>query len=381
MSEVRRAPVAIPEAELEMLRARIGATRWQERETVDDWSQGPPLAAMQELMAYWRDSYDWRACEARINAFGPGVTEIDGLDIHFLHVRSPHEGALPLVITHGWPGSIAEFLDVIPMLTNPTAFGGRAEDAFHVIAPSLPGYGFSGKPDKAGWKADRIAHAWAELMRRLGYGQRWAAQGGDWGSVVTTLIGCFAPPGLVGIHTNRPMYRPRPGDREAQGADYDRMRALDSVYKDQDAGYMHIQRSRPQTIGYALVDSPVAQAAWIYEKLWRWTDHHGRPEEAISRDRMLDNIALYWLTASGGSSARLYWEASGTIANSDLMVGVPAGASVFPREISFTPRDWAERVLTNLVYWNEAEKGGHFAAWEQPEIFTREVRECFALMR
>jgi pimeloyl-ACP methyl ester carboxylesterase len=381
MNAIRSAPVSIPEASLEALRTRIAATRWQERETVGDWSQGPPLAAMRDLLAFWRDSYDWRMAEARINVLNPSIAEIDGLDVHFLHARSPHEDALPLVITHGWPGSIAEFLDVIPMLTNPTAFGGKAEDAFHVVAPSLPGYGFSGKPKEAGWKADRIAHAWAELMKRLGYGERWAAQGGDWGSVVTTLIGCFAPPGLIGIHTNRPMYRPRPGDREVQGADYERMRALDKAYKDEDAGYMHLQRSRPQTIGYGLVDSPVMQAAWIYEKLWRWTDHDGKPERAISRERMLDNIALYWLAASGGSSARLYWEASGTIANSDLTVDVPAGATIFPREISYTPREWAERVLPNIVYWNEAEKGGHFAAWEQPGIFVREVRACFALMR
>ncbi len=381
MSTIRRAPFAIAETDLENLRARIAATRWVEAETVDDWSQGPPLAAMRELMEYWAGSYDWRACEARINALNPCVTEIDGLDIHFLHARSPLADALPLVITHGWPGSIAEFLDVIPMLTNPTAFGGRAEDAFHVIAPSLPGYGFSGKPAKAGWNAHRIANAWAELVARLGYGARWAAQGGDWGSVVTTIIGALAPAGLVGVHTNRPMYRPKPGDREVQGAEFDRMRSLDNAYRSADAGYMHIQKSRPQTIGYALVDSPVAQAAWIYEKLWKWTDHDGDPEQAICRDRMLDNIALYWLTASGGSSARLYWEAAGTIANSDLTVDVPSGASIFPAEISYTPRDWASRVLTKLVYWNEAEKGGHFAAWEQPAIFAREVRACFSLMR
>jgi pimeloyl-ACP methyl ester carboxylesterase len=381
MNDIRRAPIKVAEAELDSLRSRIGETRWVERETVEDWSQGPPLEAMRDLMDYWRDRYDWRQCEARINAVNPSATHIDGLDIHFLHARSPHADALPLVITHGWPGSVAEFLDVIPMLTNPTAFGGRAEDAFHVIAPSLPGYGFSAKPEKAGWKADRIAHAWIELIQRLGYGERWAAQGGDWGSVITTLIGCFAPAGLVGVHTNRPMYRPRPEDREDQGPHFQRMRELDRAYKAEDWGYMQLQKSRPQTIGYALVDSPVAQAAWIYEKLWKWTDHDGRPEDAISRDRMLDNIALYWLTATGGSSARLYWEASGTIANSTLTVDVPSGASIFPGELSFTPREWASRVLTNIVYWNEAEKGGHFAAWEQPEIFAREVRACFALMR
>ena len=381
MSAIRPAPIAIPEADLESLRRRIAETRWVEPETVDDWSQGPPLAVMREFMEYWRARYDWRQCEARINALNPCVTEIDGLEVHFLHARSPYEHALPLVLTHGWPGSVAEFLDVIPMLTNPVAFGGREEDAFHVVAPSLPGYGFSGKPARHGWKADRTAHAWVELMNRLGYSERWAAQGGDWGSVVTTLIGCFAAPGLVGIHTNRPMYRPRPGDREAAGPQYERMRVLDRAYKDEDWGYMQLQKSRPQTIGYALVDSPVAQAAWIYEKLWKWTDHDGTPEQAISRDRMLDNIALYWLTASGGSSARLYWEASGTIANSDLTVAGPAGASIFPGELSFTPRDWASRVLTNIVYWNETEKGGHFAAWEQPAIFAREVRACFALMR
>lgn len=380
MSDIRPGQIAFSDSELADLKTRINATRWQEAETVGDWSQGPPLAAMRELLEYWRDGYDWRKCEARINALSPQVTEIDGLDIHFLHARSPHEDAMPLVLTHGWPGSVVEFLDVIPMLTDPVAYGGRAQDAFHVIAPSLPGYGFSAKPAEAGWNAWRIGDAWIELVRRLGY-SRWVAQGGDWGSVITTIIGAAAPAGLAGIHTNRPMYRPRPEDKDAVGEEYESARALNREYMDHDWGYMQLQKSRPQTIGYGLVDSPVAQAAWIYEKLWKWTDNQGRPEDALSRDQMLDNITLYWLTGTGGSSARLYWEASGSIAKSDKTVQVPSGVTVFPAELSLTPRSWAERVLTNIIYWAEAEQGGHFAAWEQPEIFTREIRKCFALMR
>ncbi len=380
MTAVRPSPVFFPDSDIQDLHSRIDQTRWQERETVEDWSQGAPLSAMRELLEYWRSSYDWRECEARINALNPQVTGIDGLDVHFLHARSPHEDALPIILTHGWPGSIVEFLDVIPMLTDPTAHGGRAADAFHVIAPSLPGYGLSGKPAKHGWKAPRIADAWIELMSRLGY-TRWVAQGGDWGSVVTALIGMKAPAGLTGIHTNRPMYRPRPGDSKASGEEHQRSLQLSKEYKDEDWGYMQIQKSRPQTIGYGLVDSPVALASWIYEKMWRWTDNQGRPEDALSRDQMLDNIMLYWLTATGGSSARLYWEASGTIATSEDTVKVPAGISRFPAELSLTPRDWAERVYPNIVYWNDVAKGGHFGAWEQPQIFADEVRKCFALMR
>ncbi|MBV1916624.1 MAG: epoxide hydrolase, partial [Sphingomonadaceae bacterium] len=323
---------------------------------------------------------DWRKCEARINTFSPQVTEIDGLDIHFLHARSPHENAMPLIMTHGWPGSIVEFLDVIPLLTDPVAHGGKAQDAFHVIAPSLPGYGFSAKPKETGWNGQRIAEAWIELMQRLGY-SRWVAQGGDWGSVITTLIGAIAPEGLAGVHTNRPMYRPRPKDSDEAGEDYRKMWALDSEYKANDWGYMQLQKSRPQTLGYGLVDSPVAQAAWIYEKMWKWTDNNGLPEDALSQDQILDNITLYWLSATGGSSARLYWEAAGTIANSDKTVDVPSGVSIFPAELSYVPRDWAARVLTDIVYWNTVDRGGHFAAWEQPELFAHEVRKCFALMR
>ena len=380
MAALHASPVAFAQSEIDDLHRRIAATRWQERETVDDWSQGPPLAAMRELLAYWHDGYDWRRCEARINSFAPQATEIDGLEIHFLHARSRHENALPMILTHGWPGSVAEFLDVIPMLTDPTAHGGKAEDAFHVIAPSLPGYGFSAKPERAGWKAPRIADAWIELMHRLGYA-RWVAQGGDWGSVITTLIGMKAPPELIGIHTNRPMYRPRPGDSKAIGEEHQRSLQLSKAYKEEDWGYMQIQKSRPQTIGYGLVDSPVALASWIYEKMWRWTDHSGRPEDALSRDQILDNIMLYWLTGTGGSSARLYWESSGTIAASDDTVKVPTGISRFPAELSLTPRDWAERVYPDIVYWNDVGKGGHFGAWEQPAIFADEVRKCFALMR
>ncbi len=380
MAAVRSSPVFFPDGDLDNLRRRIADTRWQEKETVDDWSQGPPLSATRELLEYWRTGYDWRQCETRINALNPHSTEIDGLELHFLHARSPHEDALPMILTHGWPGSVVEFLDVIPMLTDPTAHGGRAEDAFHVIAPSLPGYGFSARPAQHGWNGPRIADAWIELMQRLGY-SRWVAQGGDWGSVITALIGMKAPEGLIGIHTNRPMYRPRAGDSKATGEEHQRSLQLSKDYKDEDWGYMQIQKSRPQTIGYGLVDSPVALASWIYEKMWRWTDNQGRPEDALSRDQMLDNITLYWLTGTGGSSARLYWEASGTIATSDDTVKVPAGISRFPAELSLTPRDWAERVYPDIVYWNDVARGGHFGAWEQPKIFADEVRKCFALIR
>ena len=379
MTDIRPFTLAIPQDQLDDLNRRLDAARWPEKEPVDDWSQGTPLAALQELVRYWRQDYDWRKCEARLNALGQFVTEIDGLDIHFLHVRSKHEGAKPLILTHGWPGSVIEFMGVIGPLTDPVAHGGRAEDAFHVVAPSLPGYGFSGKPTATGWNVAQIGRAWAELMARLGYA-RWYAQGGDWGAIVTTAIGSQAPAGLAGLHVNMAMVGPLKEELVDPGPEEQAALAASEHYHRYESGYSTQQFTRPQTIGYSLVDSPVGLAAWIYEKMMTWTDNQGRPEDALSRDAILDNIMLYWLNASGASSARLYWESYGSLGEAPL-VQVPSGVSNFPKEIVKTPRKWAERTYRNLVYWNTREKGGHFAAWEQPGPFVEELRKCFALMR
>ncbi len=378
MNEIRTFNLDIEDAALADLHLRLDMARWPEKEAVDDWSQGTPLAELQALCRYWRHGYDWRACEARLNALGQFVTEIDGLDIHFLHVRSPHEDALPLILTHGWPGSVIEFLEVIPRLTQPEEFGGNASQAFHVVAPSLPGFGFSGKPNATGWGVEKIATAWAELMRRLGY-SRWVAQGGDWGSAVTTAIGAQAPEGCAGIHINMPLGQPTPEDLASPTpAELKALGALQH-YQDWDSGYSKQQSTRPQTVGYGLVDSPVGLAGWIFEKMWAWTDNDGSPFDALSRDRILDNIMLYWLPATGASSARLYWESFAKFGQGE--VKVPTGASAFPKEIIPAPRKWAERRYTNLVYWNDLPKGGHFAAWEQPELFVDELRACFVQMR
>ena len=378
MDAIKPFTLAVPQSALDDLRRRLGDVRWPEKEAVDDWSQGTPLAELQKLCNYWRDGYDWRRCEARLNALGQHVTEIDGLAIHFLHIRSPHEGAMPLIMTHGWPGSVIEFLDTIAPLTDPVAHGGRAEDAFHLVIPSLPGFGFSGKPAATGWGVDKIATAWAELMRRLGYAE-WVAQGGDWGAIVTTSIGTQAPAGCRGIHVNMPLARPLPEDLAAPTPAEQRALAALQHYQQWDSGYSKEQSTRPQTIGYGLVDSPAALAGWILEKMWAWTDNDGSPYDALSRDTILDNLMLYWLPATGASAARLYWESFGNAG--DNLVAVPAGASQFPKEIIPAPRKWAERRYTNLVYWNDLAKGGHFAAWEQPRSFVDEVRACFALMR
>ncbi len=379
MTAIRPFTLAIPQDQLDNLERRLAGVRWPERETVEDWSQGVPLAALQELTAYWREGYDWRACEARLNALGQFTTEIDGLGIHFLHARSPHPGAMPLILTHGWPGSVIEFLDCVGPLTDPVAHGGRVEDAFHVVIPSLPGYGFSDKPRATGWGVERIGRAWAELMLRLGY-ERWVAQGGDWGAIITTTMGWQAPQGLAGIHLNMPMARGTREDFIAPDPEEQKAIAAGMHYKKWESGYAAEQSTRPQTIGYALVDSPVALAAWIYEKMWGWTDNQGCPEDALSRDTILDNVMLYWLTGTGASAARLYWESFGAIGDA-LPVLLPTGISTFPKEIVKAPRKWAERSLRNIVYWRDTERGGHFAAWEQPELFVAELRKCFALMR
>jgi pimeloyl-ACP methyl ester carboxylesterase len=364
--------------DLEDLRRRLRTTRWPDRETVEDWTQGVPLSYVQEVCAYWAEKYDWRATERRLNAFPQFLTEIDGLDIHFIHARSPEPNAMPLIITHGWPGSIVEFHKVIGPLTDPAKYGGNPADAFHVVAPSLPGYGFSGKPAKNGWNVERIGHAWAALMARLGY-DRYVAQGGDWGSAVTTAIGAQDPGHCQAIHLNMVSARPDPETMNDLTEKEKSAIAGLQHYQDWDSGYSKQQSTRPQTVGYGLVDSPAGQAAWILEKFWAWTDCDGHPENVLSRDEMLDNIMLYWLPATGASSARLYWESFNN--RSPLEVKVPVGGSIFPREIFRTSRRWAEKRFANINYWNELEKGGHFAAFEQPAQYVEEVRNCFRLVR
>ncbi|MEY2424203.1 MAG: epoxide hydrolase [Acidimicrobiaceae bacterium] len=367
--------IDIPDAQLADLRERLQRTRWPEPETVDDWSQGVPLSYLQDVCHYWADKYDWRAAEARLNDFPQYRTDIDGLGIHFIHVRSPHENALPIVITHGWPGSIVEFHKVIAPLTDPTAHGGDAADAFHVVCPSLPGYGFSDKPTETGWGVERIALAWAKLMARLGY-DRYGAQGGDWGSTVTTSIGQQDPDHVAGIHVNMPIATPTFDDlTESESA------ALASLanYQEVESGYSKQQSTRPQTLGYGLVDSPAGQCAWILEKFWAWTDCDGHPENALTRDELLDNVMLYWLQGAGASSARLYWESFNR--NRGDEISTPAGCSIFPKEIIRISRRWAETRFTDIRYWNELEKGGHFAAFEQPDLFVNEIRSFFRIVR
>jgi pimeloyl-ACP methyl ester carboxylesterase len=370
-------PVQVPDATLELLRRKLDLVRWPERETCDGWQQGVPLARAQALVDHWRQRYDWRRCESLLNGLGPHRTSIDGLGIHFLHVRSTHEHALPLLITHGWPGSVLEFRKVIGPLTEPERHGGRREDAFHVVAPSLPGYGFSDRPVGTGWTVERIAAAWAVLMQRLGYG-RWVAQGGDWGAAVTTALAVAKPRGLVAAHMNIVSARPRrlpehPTDEES--------RALEAMqrYQRAESGYALEQATKPQTLGYALADSPVGQAMWIYEKFHGWMDCAGDPETVLSADEILDAVSMYWLTNAGASSARLYWESF--FRTGRVTVDLPVGFSLFPKEIFRSPRHWAAESFSDIVHWREVERGGHFAALEQPEIFVRELRDCFRPFR
>jgi pimeloyl-ACP methyl ester carboxylesterase len=377
--------VEIPEAELCDLRERLARTRWPEEETVDDWSQGVPRAYLIELCRYWREQYDWRATETRMNALPQFRTVIDGLGIHLLHVRSPHADALPLIVTHGWPGSIIEFLKVIGPLTDPTAHGAAAADAFHVVCPSLPGYGFSDKPTAPGWGVERIASAWTVLMARLGY-ERYGAQGSDWGTSVSASLGQQDAAHVAGIHLTPPL---APPDPETFDDRTERERAALASLEhaaESESGYSQEQATRPETIGYALVDSPAALCAWIIEEFQAWTDCDGRLENVLTRDELLDNLMLYWLPRTGASSARLYWESLGQVnewisgAVRDT-VDVPTGCSIFPKELQRPSRRWAEKRFLDIRYWNEPARGGHFAAFEQPDLFVEEVRTFFRLVR
>ena len=373
------------EADLEDLRARIAATRWPENETVEDFSQGVQLATIQELVRYWATEYDWRKCEARLNALPQFITEIDGLDIHFIHVRSQHEDAMPLIVTHGWPGSPIEQLKIIDPLTNPTAHGASASDAFHVVIPSMAGYGFSGKPTTPGWDPARMARAWVELMKRLGY-SRFAAQGGDWGGFVTNVMAEQAPPELIGIHVNFSGAAPPEVSRALQfgepppaGLSAEEQRAYDQMaFLYQHVPTQLMMAAHPQTL-YGLADSPVALAAWMIDHDVASYGHiaklfvDGSPYGDLTRDDILDNITLFWLTNTGISSARLYVEYKGGFFN-DYNISVPAAVSVFPEEVYQAPRSWTERSYHNLIHFNALSKGGHFAAWEQPELFVEEVR-------
>jgi len=377
MSIVSPYTIDVGEDVLDDLRRRLRATRWPEAQLVDDWSQGLPLSYVQEVCGYWADGYDWRTREAALNRFDQFTTEIDGLDLHFVHVRSPHDGALPLILSHGWPGSIVEFHKVIEPLTDPTRFGGDAADAFHVVAPSLPGFGFSGKPPATGWGVDKIAEVFAALMARLGY-DRYVAQGGDWGSAITTALGALDAGRCAAIHLTLAMgARPRP-DGELGPAELGAIERIEH-YQKWDSGYSKQQATRPQTLGYGLVDSPAGQAAWILEKFWAWTDCDGHPENVLTRDELLDNVMLYWIPATGASSARLYWESFGR--GTRHTVSVPTGFAVYPREIVPPVRSWVEQSYTNIRHWTEHDKGGHFAAFEVSDTFVADLREFFRLVR
>ena len=388
---IRPFRVQIPQTTLDDLRHRIRATRWADKETVEDQSQGAQLATMRQLARHWAGDYDWRRCEARLNALPQFMTGIDGLDIHFIHVRSKHADALPLIVTHGWPGSIIEQLKIIAPLTDPTAHGGSAADAFHVVIPSLPGYGFSARPTSTGWSPDRIGRAWDTLMKRLGYA-RYVHQGGDWGGRICEIMGHQAPEGLLGVHANLLLTFPpeivravAAGDPPPAGLSEDELFAFDQRKAVQPIGYFVEQARRPQTIGNALADSPIGLASWLIDH-----DTHsyelaakavaGTPDGAITRDDILDNITLYWVTNTGPSAARLYWEAA-HVPPPTGKVTIPAAYTVFPSEIYRMPKSWVEHTYGNLIYYNRADRGGHFAAWEEPELFASELRAAFRPLR
>jgi pimeloyl-ACP methyl ester carboxylesterase len=388
---IRPFRIDISDGALDDLRRRITATRWPSKELVADRSQGVQLATLRELAGYWASDYDWRRAEAKLNALPQFTTEIDGVEIHFIHVKSQHENALPLIMTHGWPGSVVELLETIGPLTDPTAHGGRAEDAFHLVLPSLPGYGFSAEPAELGWNVGRVAQAWAELMHRLGY-NRYVAQGGDVGAAVTDAMGRQAPNGLLGIHMNllvTVLGGPQPAESEQERAASDQL----ATFRESGFGYFLEMATRPQTIGFALLDSPIALAAWLldhdtdsyYKISHAFVD--GEPAGNLTRDHIVDNITLYWLTGTGASAARSYWEDGKALAQARASgqappeVAVPVGFTTFPGEIWRTPRSWVENSYANVGYFNEVDKGGHFAAWEEPELFSSELREAFRSLR
>jgi pimeloyl-ACP methyl ester carboxylesterase len=389
---IRPFQIAVPEEDLADLRRRLAAVRWPRKELVADRSQGVQLATIQELARYWTTDYDWRTFEASLNALPQFKTEIDGVDVHFVHVKSPHANALPVIITHGWPGSVVELLGVIGPLTDPTAHGGSAEDAFDVVLPSVPGYGFSSEPTELGWNPGRTAHAWAELMRRLGYA-RYVAQGGDVGAAITDAMGRLAPKGLAGIHTNLLVPALASGGFPSAEASAEERAALDALatFRMSGSGYLIEQNTRPQTIGYALLDSPIALAGWMldhdtdsyYKISHAFVD--GQPSGGLTRDHIVDNITVYWLTGTGTSAARSYWESTQAAAHAaghaPPAVSVPVGFTTFPGEIFRAPRSWVEKAYPTLAYFNEVGKGGHFAAWEEPALFSEEVRAAFRSLR
>lgn len=369
MTQPRPFTIDIPQSALDDLKARIRNARLPEKETVDDWDQGIPLATVRDFAGYWADGYDWRRCETALNAFPQYLIELDGVDIHFLHIRSPHAGARPLIMTHGWPGSVLEFMEVIAPLTDPA----DPADAFHLVIPSLPGFGFSGKPTVAGWDIPRIAKAWNDLMLALGY-DRYFAQGGDWGSGVTLEIARQNLGACAAVHSNMVLALPDPETMSDLSDLEKRAAARMQYYQEKESGYSSIQKTRPQTIGYALADSAVGQMAWILEKFRNWSDCDDN-FSGFSRDSLLDTITLYWLTNSGASSARLYWHSFSNMGFDPI--SVPTGGSIFPKELFQTSRRWAEKRFSTIIYWGEPDKGGHFAALEVPEIFVEQVRACF----
>jgi len=375
--------LAVPQSELDDLHTRLTRIRWPDAETVTDTSQGPPLAKIRALIEHWRDHYDWRRCEALLNGFGQYRTEIDGLGIHFLHVRSPESDAMPMIMTHGWPGSVLEFRDVIGPLTDPVAHGGQAADAFHLVIPTLPGFGFSDKPTEPGWNIGRTADAWIVLMARLGY-DRWVAQGGDWGAAVTMALGHKAPPGLAAIHLNIVMFQPSDAEVHDATPAEQAMLAAAQRYDQQYSGYFKVQATRPQSIGFSLADSPVGLAAWIYALFQDVSDSGGNPEAVFSLDALLDDIMLYWLPNTGASSARFYWEAMREMTAGGMpetKMPMPTGISMFPGEQVRLSRRWAESRFDTLLHFNEPARGGHFAAIEQPGLFVDELRTTFRSVR
>ena len=378
MSDISPFVISISDQQITDLNNRIANTRWPDAETTADWNQGVPLAYVKELVQYWGEQYDQQRLANRLNAFDNFKTNLLGLNFHFMHIRSSNPNARPLLLTHGWPGSVVEFLKVIGPLTEPQEHGGKADDAFHLVIPSLPGYGFSDKPQATGWGVEKIAEAWSALMARLGYSQ-YFAQGGDWGSVITSYIARQDPEHCLGIHINMGIVAPDPNAENLTANELSIMAGW-KYYQDWDSGYSKQQATRPQTLGYGLVDSPSGQAAWIVEKFYQWMDCDGHPENIVSRDELLDNIMVYWLTGSGASSARLYWESFGGGEGREQPVSIPMGATISTKDIFRTSERFASRVFTNIVYWKDKEEGGHFAAFEQPNAFVSELRECFGVM-